>query len=117
MVVGWPLKLTPSIPAKLDDPDAERVRRNLDDRISELQALPFTRATVIQNVSLPDATDIPVAHSLGRKPLAVLVSPPRDNTAAGRISETRATNYSRDKVIVLQANGYGATILVDLVVL
>ncbi len=110
------MKLTPSISTKLADPDLERVRRNLDERVTQLQGLPASGLKVIQNVSLENATDIPIAHGLGRVPLAVLVSPSRGAVSTGRITETRSATYQRDQVVVLQANGHGATIIVDVVV-
>lgn len=110
-------RLKSPISIRLDDVSAEQVRRNHDDRISELQGLPFAQAKLIQNVSLPNATNVPIAHGLGRKPSLILVSPPRDNTTAGSISETRASNLERDSLVILQANGFGATITVDVVVL
>lgn len=109
-------RLISSMPTKLDDPSLERVRRNLDDRISELQTLPLASARVISSISLPDATDVPIVHGLGRKPLCILVSPPRDASTTGLVTEVRGSSYSRDQFVVLHASGFGATITVDLVV-
>lgn len=109
------MRRTPPISARLDDTTAELVRRNHETRLTELQSLPATSMLILSAV-LPDGTDVLVQHGLGRKPLCVLVSPPRDAATPGAITETRSANYQRDKVVVLQANGFGATITVDLVV-
>ena len=98
----------------LDDPQLERLRLDTRDRIRELQALP--RATSIINVSLADATTTPVPHGLGRKPIHVSISPPRGGSTAGWIGEVRDGTYDLTKFVVLVANGFGATITVDLMV-
>jgi hypothetical protein len=69
-------RLSPPIPLRLDDDKAERVRRNHNERIRELQHTPLAEAHVIRNVFLPNAVATPVPHGMGR-PVAVWISPPR----------------------------------------
>lgn len=97
----------------LDDPDAERVRRSVEDAILELQGMPCASTVIVQDVSLPDATEVVVPHRLGRRPRIVLVSPPRSPSTSGRIEEIRTGSHDRTKVVVLKASGFGATVTVD----
>jgi len=103
------------LPLKLADEMVERVRRNFFDAIAELQRGLFARAKVIKDVTLADGVTTPIAHGLGR-PVLVLPTPPRGATAAGYILEVRDGNHDRTKVVILQANDFGAAITVDLVV-
>jgi hypothetical protein len=68
-------RLTPPISTRLSDEDAERVRRNHEQRISELQALPAAGMRVLKGIQLPPSTDVVISHGLGRAPQFVLVSP------------------------------------------
>lgn len=102
---------------ELDDDKAELVRLEHERKILELQGQPLVGARALRDVQLADAVATPVAHGLGRE-ATVLVSPPRGASSTGRITEVRATGGpDRSKFVVLQANGWGATITVDLVVL
>lgn len=107
-------RLIPSIATRLDDTELERARRNLDDRVTELQGLPFADATIISNISLADAQPTRVPHGLGRVAKWIGPSCVRGATATGRIVETR--DGSPDAT-TLTATGWGATITIDLVVL
>lgn len=111
------MSLKPPAAPKFQDVFLEGVRREHADKIVELQKLPAAELKVISDVSLVDATDKPVPHGLGRNPKCVLVSPPRGASSTGRIEEVRSSSYDRTKVVVLKATNWGATVLVDLVVL
>jgi hypothetical protein len=101
----------------LPDASAEEVRRTHASAIEALQADANARAfVVVSDVRLPDATEVPVAHKLGRTPRIVKVSVPRGAVAAGYINEVRG-GTDRTKVIVLRADDYGGTVTVDVEVL
>jgi hypothetical protein len=103
--------------ASLPNPLLDRVRRDLTEAVRELQRLPSSEMRVIENVTLATGIETPVAHGLGRPARWVQASCPRDGTTSGRILEIRSGNYDRAKYVVLKANGWGATITVDVVVL
>ena len=92
-------------------PDVERFRRSHHEAIAELQAIARTAPTIVPNVTLVDAVPATIAHKLGRRPVFVQVSVTRGAGAPGYINET--LSQRTDKVIVLEANDYGATITVD----
>ena len=85
---------------------------NLREAVRELQVARQSTGKLIKDVDLADATDTVIQHGLGRAAVLV-VSPPRGASTSGRIEETRSDAYDRSKVSVLQANGYGATVTVD----
>jgi hypothetical protein len=101
----------------LDDADAERVRRSHGDAIRELQGMPAASTVIIADVSLANGVDTPVPHRLGRRPRMVIVSPPRGASTTGRITEVRTGSHDRTQVVVLRADGWGATVAVDLAVM
>ena len=107
----------PPVNVRLADPDADRVRRNHDERIAELAGLPAAGLRVIRNVSLADGVDTPVSHGLGRVPSWVAPSAVRGAIANGRIEEVRTNGSDRTMITVLRAVGYGTTITVDVAVL
>lgn len=102
---------------RLEDPDAEAVRRSHHEAIRELQAMPAASLRVISNIALTDGTAINVSHGLGREPIWIGPSCVRGPSTSGRIEELRNTGADRSSVVVLKASGYGATITVDLAVL
>ena len=104
--------LTTPIDERTTPAELERVRRNLVDAIRELQIGAFAQATTIKNVELADGVPTPVAHKLGL-PAFVVLSPPRGASTSGRITEVRGT-HNPAHYVVLQADGWGATITVDL---
>ena len=111
-------KLPAPLGIKLADPDLERVRRNHEERIVELQRLPAAGLQVIRDVSLVDSIATVIAHGLGRAPVLVLPSPARGGTTTGGISEVRdSKQYDRSKVVVLMAKGYTTAVVIDLAVL
>lgn len=97
----------------------DRARREIAEAVRELQNLPMAAARVVQNIELADATATPVAHGLGRVPVFVGISAVRGPSTSGRIEEVRSTSGVRDrsKFVTLTANGYGATVTVDLLFL
>jgi hypothetical protein len=97
---------------KLDDEKAERVRRNTQEALAELQRTPAARAGIVRDVTLADGIATPVPHGLGR-PAFATPSPPRGAVSTGRIEEVRDGTHDRTKYVVLKATGWGATITLD----
>ena len=107
--------------AKLADDNAERVRKSVADAIREIQAVPVLAANVIKDVSLPNGSEVEVAHGLGRRPNFVSLGVVRGAAADGRIGEIRGVHsggqpIDASKYVCLQAVDYGATITVDVMV-
>lgn len=102
---------------RLPEPAAEQARQEHAAAIRELQDLPAAAARVIAGVELEDGVVTPVAHGLGRPPAFVQASCPRNPSTSGRIEEVRAGDHDRSRVVALEANGWGATITVDVLVL
>jgi len=100
------------IAKRLDDVDAEAVRRSHAQAIEELQAAPAMRTRIIKDVVVPDNGTVLVAHGLGRVPEIVLTSPERGAAAVGVLGEGRV-GFDRAKYIQLRANGFAAPITVD----
>ena len=100
------------------DAVADRARRELTEAVRELQRSPLAAGQVISNVSLADGIATTVPHHLGRLPTFVSCSVPRGPSTSGRIEEIRSTSGTNDrtKYVTLTANGYGATVTVDVVV-
>lgn len=103
---------TPPLDIRLSDDDAERVRRSHAAGIREQQAHPAVDLVVLSGVELDDGVQTPVSHGLGRAPRIVKLSVPRGAAAPGYVNEIR-DGVDRSRQVVLQANGYGATITVD----
>lgn len=101
------------LPIKLADEQLERVRRNTHDAVSELQRLPSSTARILRNIALLDGIATPIAHGLGRRAF-VVHSPPRGAMSAGYIEEVRDGSSKPETYVVLKANGYGATITIDI---
>ncbi len=72
------------------------------------------RSIVIPAVALPDATDITVAHKLGRAPVFVRESCVRGASTGGCVTEVRSSAIDRTKFIMLRAIDYGADIVADI---
>jgi hypothetical protein len=98
---------------KLENDNAERVRREHHDAITEIQKKPAVNSLTISDVQLANGVTTPISHGLGKAPTHVTPSAPRGATAAGYIVEIRDGTVDRTKQIALQANSYGATITVD----
>lgn len=95
---------------RLPDPQAEESRREQHEAIVELQRIASRVGVVLPNVALEDGIETPIAHGLGRAPRIIKPGILRGAASAGYINEIR-----RDaELVVLRADGYGATIRVDL---
>ena len=114
-------QLHPREAAQLSDETAERVRRNHERRLAELELSP--QPIVIKGVFLANGVTTPVAHRRGR-PVSVFISPPRRN-GAGLASpfivrvdgSTDPGGADPDQFVTLLAGGWGGTgIRVDLLV-
>lgn len=111
------MALSPPVTPRSTDPVVEQIRRELVEKVTELQRLPAAALKPISDVVLVDGVVTPVPHALGRAPLFVRESCPRNAVTAGIVVEVRDGSYDRTKYIALKATGYGATITVDLEVL
>lgn len=108
------MKFTPPIGAKLRDDDAERVRRNHEERVTQIQKVPILGGVEILDQELPDGVDVYISHGLKRR-ARCFVSPPRGGSASGSINDrTVAIEADRNRYIVLRADDWGATVKVDL---
>lgn len=90
----------------------DRLLGNLDERIKQIVGVAMLGGYIKRDVELADATDVPIAHELGR-PASVFLSPPRNPSSSGRIEEVRSDSFDLSKYTVIRATGYGATITVD----
>lgn len=111
------MRLRAPITPKLDDVSAEAVRRAHESAILDLQRLPSAQLRVLKDVSLADGIATPIPHGLGRVPQWVGISAVRGAASAGYINEKRDGTQNRHQFVVLQADDFGATVTVDLVVL
>ena len=69
---------------------------------------------VIVTVDLADGVNTTVAHKLGRPPRAVVQGLVRGAASAGIIRDLTTAARDRSKTLLLRADGYGATITVDI---
>ncbi len=113
-------RFIPPISARLVEQESDRVRRNHDERIAELQKVPIVGGTLIKGIKLPNATSVPVHHGLGHVASVFLGAPypedPSAVTTGGIIRQL--TRSSTDKwdprhYAVLRASGWGTTMYVD----
>src|SRR4051812_47181094 len=107
---------------QLADRDADQVRRSHADAIRELQVAPASSMRVLRDVQLPNGVEVPIAHKLGRAPAWVKESAPRGAATTGLVRDMGSVTAAgvpidRAQRIVLRADGYGATITVDVMVL
>ncbi len=107
----------PPLPSRFASPELDRAFRELRSGQQAAAAQPAAGLRVIAGVTLADGVATPIAHGLGRPPVFVWESCPRDATATGRIVESRSTGHDRALYVVLTATGWGATITIDLAVL
>lgn len=98
---------------KLDNPDAERVRVSHERALAELQSKPAATEVILGGIVLEAGKATYVPHGLGRAPTFVSSSLTRGAVSAGWIDDIR-TGVDLTKFLLLRANGYGATITVDL---
>lgn len=115
------MKFTAPVAARLDG-DAELVRRNHEQRLLELANTPVAGAFVIRGVELPSGVEVSVSHRLGRSPSYVKESAIRGGLGgAGAVfdlgtSRSSGAPIDRAQTVVLRADGYGGTIIVDVLV-
>jgi len=101
---------------RLEDPRAEQVRAEHHRAIVELQGAPLARAVIIRDVLLTEGDEVPVPHGLGRVPVFVCPSCPRNAATFGAIVEVRSTAYPAKQYVVLKADDWGDDVTVDLLV-
>ncbi len=113
-------RFIPPVSARLPDEASDRVRRNHDERITELQKVPITGGLLVRGVKLPDATDVPIHHDLGRRAVVIpSVLYAGDDTAVttGGILRDRtpftSSKYDGKKYAVIRASGWGTTMYGD----
>lgn len=107
---------------RLEDAKAEQARREHERAIAELQGLLAAGMHVIQDVEIGSNSSVQAPHNLGRAPVFVQVSSPRnsdgtDFASTGRIVELRGATYDRTRFVTLQATGWGRSVLVDILVM
>lgn len=116
------MSFTPALTSKLADSDAEAVRRNVDQRIGEIQGLPAAALIVVGDFVVPNGGSVLVPHRLGRKPAMVYMSPPRVEfgtpglVAGGIVIDLTGPGIDRSQIIRLFATGYGVPVTVTVAV-
>lgn len=100
---------------RFDDPRLDQWRRNVEERLVELQRAPAVGLAVIAGVELEDGIETKVLHRLGRRPALAFPSFVRGAVSTGRIVESVSPDPA--KYLVLTASGWGATITIDIGVL
>ena len=103
----------------LGSDEAELIRQNHEQAIKELQQQPAIGMASLGDVSLPNGQTVQIAHKLGRVPTFVWTSPIKTaGVTAGTLVDVGAIlGVDRTKYIALQANGFGATIVVTVAVM
>lgn len=114
-------------PLQLEPEDAmtKRITTSLAQGIQELQGLPAMGMRVLRDVKLEDTINTFVSHGLGRRPLWVRESCVRGAVSTGIVRDLSdgalvglfTGPVDRNRYVVLRADGYGATITVDILVL
>ncbi len=114
-----PVLRPPLSPRTSSDPEVDRVLRDHTRLLTELSLLPMTFARIVPDVSLPDATNVPVKHGLGREPRWIGPSCARQGTGltGGQIVEVLDGSIDRRDMVVLRAVGFGATVTADVLFL
>ncbi len=102
---------TPAV-VRLLDPDSERIRRSHAGCILELQSVPISGGRIVRDVEFPDGVPVPVPHGLGRRATCHL-SPARGAMTAGAFLDASSAAFDADKFVVVQADGFGATVTAD----
>jgi hypothetical protein len=107
-------QLRPAAVGKLSD---EKVRRNHEERIDELQKVEIVRGRLFRGIELPDQTNVPLHHGLGRIAVVIPGLPyaTGGSVSAGSIRDrTRAVDTVDPRnYAVLFAEGFGVTMYVD----
>lgn len=97
--------------------EGERARRN-EERIDELQDVEIVRGKLFQAIELPDSTNIPIHHALGRIATVIPGVPyaTSGSVTTGGILRDRTrlvSEYDPRQYAVLYAEGWGTTMYVD----
>lgn len=109
-------RLTALLGIRVKDPEVDRVLRNHEACLAELQKLPAAALAVKDDVELEDGKVTAVAHRLGRAPVLVLVSPARGGAAT--VEEVRSSDYDRTRTVALRAAVVGGgSVFVEVAVL
>lgn len=108
-------QLKPAAVGKLSD---EKVRRNHEERIDELQKVEIVRGRLFRGVELPDQTNVPIHHGLGRIAVVIPGVPyaKSGSVTTGGILRDRTRLYDNADPrnnAVLYAEGWGTTMYVD----
>jgi hypothetical protein len=106
-------RLRGPITPRLIEPGTDRVARNHEQRLRELQSIPIVGGKLVKGVELPDSVLVTISHGLGRV-ATVFVSPPyKTFGTTGRISQTRDENPDETLYVTLKAVGWSGTVRVD----
>jgi len=110
-------RLIPSIPARLPEATAERVRRNHDERLREIQALPLVQGKLLKHILLTNNATTTIAHGMGR-PVSCFVSPPHRPSGSGgsdmRIMRIKTAAVDESTSLQLYAGDWGGDVYVDI---
>lgn len=114
---------TPPVTVRIADEATERVRRNHEERLTQLEGQ--LAPLVISGVKLANTINVVVPHRLGRRPRYVGVSCVRGALSTGIVRDVTDRSVpgifnqpvDETQVVVLRADGFGATVTVDLLVL
>lgn len=103
--------------ARVLDGEVGKLARDHHEKIVALQRMPAAELGVLAGVQLADGVETPVAHGLGRAPKFVRESCVRGAISVGCVNHMPSTSHDPKQYVVLRADGFGATITCDLVVL
>lgn len=106
-------RFQPPVSIQLADASAERVRRNHEERIRELQGSQVVSGRLILDVVLADGVVTPISHGLGRRAVVILSPPRGSGMTTGRIQEIRTGDHAPEQYVVLRADGFGMSITID----
>lgn len=114
----------PEFTGKQADQLTERIRRNQNERIAQIQKSPGFAIKIIRDVTLEDGVPTPVPHGMGRAVSAVTTPPRRTGLGAStplvrRVDGTFEDTAKADpsQYVTLLASGWGAAVVVDVWVL
>jgi hypothetical protein len=115
----------PTQDLEIDDPQVDRILTSHAQAVVELQNLPGVGLRVVQDVELVDTKNTYVAHPLGRAPMFVGISAVRGalgtgivrDLTDGKLTGLFTSPVDRKRYVVLRADGFGATVHVDILVI
>ncbi len=113
------MRFIPPILTRVKDEAVDRILRNIQDRITQLQDIRLIRGKFVEGIELPDQTNVPVRHGFGR-PARAFPSVPyavSGTVTTGGILRDRtrlvADEFDPAQYVVLYADGWGTTMYVD----